>query len=399
MDLFLGQDRKREIDHSNGIYFGDDGRLMLGDKQFDLEKDDAILVDNVRYRGTRGLYELIFMKKPDRQFITLPDNMTYKSIIMATNLYNRAYKEGERIRGNRGTKYTEFIKPLISEHLKRRKGLGLPVAMTFIKNFLNHQIPEEQVGFVKDKGTREQILNVRQIIEKSREFNKPVVLCFVDYVKAFDCVSWEKLRKVVKEMGVSEHLISLIRILYLDNGAYVKIDSRYANVFKTRRGRICYVCGSSEHVARDCPERKQPAVSKADGKSTTTTNLIQRAVFPKPYMITVKISSSKKYGKVDTYVIDAIIDSGSPISIIRDSIVKKEACSPIDEDISQFCGINGSRLEVLNIFYGQLEVQGVCTTIKFYIVPDNMMAYKVLLGRDFLACPSLRATVGDTVGN
>lgn len=138
MDLFLGQDRKREIDHSNGIYFGDDGRLMLGDKQFDLEKDDAILVDNVRYRGTRGLYELIFMKKPDRQFITLPDNMTYKSIIMATNLYNRAYKEGERIRGNRGTKYTEFIKPLISEHLKRRKGLGLPVAMTLTDNEIDY---------------------------------------------------------------------------------------------------------------------------------------------------------------------------------------------------------------------------------------------------------------------
>ncbi|XP_011685474.1 PREDICTED: uncharacterized protein LOC105448526 [Wasmannia auropunctata] len=96
--------------------------------------------------------------------------------------------------------------------------------------------PEEQARFVKGKGTREQILNVCQIIEKSREFNKPVVLCFVDYAKVFDCVSWEKLWKVLKEMGVPEHLISLIRNLYLDNGAYVKIDSRCSNVFKTRRG-------------------------------------------------------------------------------------------------------------------------------------------------------------------
>jgi len=57
-------------------------------------------------------------------------------------------------------------------------------------------------------------------------------------------------------------------------------------------------------------------------------------------------------------VVDAIIDSGSPISIIRDGIVKDET-SPINEDVSQFCGINGSRLRILNIFHGEIELESV----------------------------------------
>ena len=114
-------------------------------------------------------------------------------------------------------------------------------------------------------------------------------------------------------------------------------------------------------------------------------------------MIMLKINSSGKCDKVNTYVLDAIINSGSPISIIRNSIVENEACCPIDEDTSQFCGINGTRLTILNIFHGDIDIQGVRTKIKFYTVPDNTMAYKVLLGRDFLTCPLLRITLGDVV--
>lgn len=68
---------------------------------------------------------------------------------------------------------------------------------------------------------------------------------------------------------------------------------------------------------------------------------------------------------MNTYVVDAIIDSGSSISIIRSSVVVNEACSPINEDVSKFCGINNSRLKILNIFYGEVEIQGVRTKIKF----------------------------------
>ncbi|XP_018377468.1 PREDICTED: LOW QUALITY PROTEIN: uncharacterized protein K02A2.6-like [Trachymyrmex cornetzi] len=165
--------------------------------------------------------------------------------------------------------------------------------------------------------------------------------------------------------------------------------------------RACYVCGLSDHLAKDCSERKQHSVLEAGGKSvqstTTSTNVIQPAVLPGPYMVTVKISPSEKSGKVDTYVIDAIIDWGSPISIIRSSVIENESRSAVEGDTSQFVGINGARLKILNIFHGQVEVRGVSTKIKFYTVPDNTMAYKVLLGRDFLACPLLRITLGDDV--
>lgn len=61
------------------------------------------------------------------------------------------------------------------------------------ENFLEWQIPQEQTGFVRGKGTRDQIMNVRQIIEKTREYDKTAYLCFLDYSKAFDCVNWRRL--------------------------------------------------------------------------------------------------------------------------------------------------------------------------------------------------------------
>lgn len=102
--------------------------------------------------------------------------------------------------------------------------------------FLSRQIPEEQAGFVKGKGTREQILNVRQIIEKSREFNSPVILCFIDYTKAFDCVQWDHLWFVLLEMGVPEHLVALIQSLYTENRSFVRIGTEYSNMFQTKKG-------------------------------------------------------------------------------------------------------------------------------------------------------------------
>lgn len=76
---------------------------------------------------------------------------------------------------------------------------------------------------------------------------------------------------------------------------------------------------------------------------------------------------------------------------------KRLRCFPIDEDISQFCGINSLRLKILNIFWGNVEIRGVRTKIKFYTVPDDTMAYKVLLERDFLVCPSLSITLDENI--
>lgn len=112
----------------------------------------------------------------------------------------------------------------------------LKVLNSRLKAFLERQIPPEQAGFVPGRGTREQILNVRQIVEKSREFNVPVVLCFVDYMKAFDCVRWESLYGILQEMGVPKHLADMVRSLYEESEAVVRTYEGETGNFRTERG-------------------------------------------------------------------------------------------------------------------------------------------------------------------
>ena len=79
---------------------------------------------------------------------------------------------------------------------------------------MNQELPDVQTGFRKGRGTRDQIANIRRIIEKAREFQKYSYFCFIDYAKVFDCVDHKKLWKILKEMGIPDHLTSLLRNLY-----------------------------------------------------------------------------------------------------------------------------------------------------------------------------------------
>ena len=79
---------------------------------------------------------------------------------------------------------------------------------------MNCELPDVQVGFAKERGTRDQIFNIHWIIEKVREFQRNIYLCFIDYAKAFDCVDHNKLWKILKEMGIADHLTCLLRNLY-----------------------------------------------------------------------------------------------------------------------------------------------------------------------------------------
>ena len=78
---------------------------------------------------------------------------------------------------------------------------------------MNHEFPDVQAGFRKGRGTRDQIVNIRWIIEKIWEFQKNINLCFIDYAKAFDCVDHNKLWKILKEMGIPDHVTCLLRNL------------------------------------------------------------------------------------------------------------------------------------------------------------------------------------------
>ena len=87
---------------------------------------------------------------------------------------------------------------------------------------MNHELPDIQAGFRYGKGTRDQIANICWIIKKAREFQKNIYFCFIDYAKAFDSVDHNKLWKILKEMGIPDHLTCLLRNLYAGQEATVR---------------------------------------------------------------------------------------------------------------------------------------------------------------------------------
>ena len=88
--------------------------------------------------------------------------------------------------------------------------------------YMNQELPDVQAGFRKDRGTRDQIANIHWITEKAREFQKNIYFCFIDYAKAFDCVDHNKLWKILKQMGIPDHLTCLLRTLYAGQEATVR---------------------------------------------------------------------------------------------------------------------------------------------------------------------------------
>ena len=85
-----------------------------------------------------------------------------------------------------------------------------------------YELPDVQAGFSKGRGTRDQIANICWIIKKAREFQKNIYFCFIDYAKAFDCVDHNKLWKILREMGIPDHLTCLLRNLYAGQEATVR---------------------------------------------------------------------------------------------------------------------------------------------------------------------------------
>ena len=84
-----------------------------------------------------------------------------------------------------------------------------------LQQYMNHELPDVQAGFRKDRGPRDQIANIRGIMEKAREFQKNIYFCFIDCAKTFDCVDHNKLWKILKEMEIPDHMTCLLRNLYV----------------------------------------------------------------------------------------------------------------------------------------------------------------------------------------
>ena len=98
----------------------------------------------------------------------------------------------------------------------------LKVLQARLQQYVNHEHPDVQAGFRKGRGTRDQFANICWIMEKAREFQKNIYFCFIDYTKTFDCVDHSKLWKILKEMGIPDHLTCLLRNLYAGQEATVR---------------------------------------------------------------------------------------------------------------------------------------------------------------------------------
>ena len=102
------------------------------------------------------------------------------------------------------------------------------ILQTMFQQHVNHELPDVQAGFRKDRGTRDQVANIRWIIEKAREFQKKVYFCFIEHTKAFDCVDHSELWKVLQEMRIIDYLTCFLRNLYAGQEA----------TFRRRHGTI-----------------------------------------------------------------------------------------------------------------------------------------------------------------
>ena len=101
---------------------------------------------------------------------------------------------------------------------------------------MHRELLDVQAGFRKDRGTTDQIANIRWIMVKAREFQKNIYFCFIDYAKAFDSVDHNKLWKILKEMGIPDHLTCLLRNVYAGQEATVRTGHGTTDWFQIRKG-------------------------------------------------------------------------------------------------------------------------------------------------------------------
>ena len=155
---------------------------------------------------------------------------------MPTNLENSAVATGlETVSFHSNPKERQcqrMLKLLHNHTLSYASKVMLKILQVRLQQCMNHELPDVQASFRKGRGTRDQIANIRRIIEKAREFQKNIYFCFVDYAKAFDRVDHNKLWKILKEIGIPDHLTCLLRNLYAGQEATVKTGHGTTDCFQ-----------------------------------------------------------------------------------------------------------------------------------------------------------------------
>ena len=147
----------------------------------------------------------------------------------------------------------------------------LKILQARLQHYMNCELPD---GFRKGRGTRDQSANIHWIIEKAREFQKNISFCFTDYAKAFDCVDHNKLWKILKGMGIPDHLICLLRNLYVGQEATVRSGHGTTDWFQIGKGvpqgcilSPCLFNLYAEYIMRNSGLEETQAGIKIDGRN------------------------------------------------------------------------------------------------------------------------------------
>ena len=126
-------------------------------------------------------------------------------------------------------------------HSSHTSKVMLKILQARLQQYMNRELQDVQAGFRKGRGTRDQIANICWMMEKGRKFQKNIYFCFIDYAKAFDCVDDNKLWKILQEMGIPDHLICLLRNLYVGQEATVRTGHGTTDWFQIGKG-VCQGC-------------------------------------------------------------------------------------------------------------------------------------------------------------
>ena len=172
---------------------------------------------------------------------------------------------------------------------------------------MNHELPDVQAGFRKVRGTRDQIANIRWIIEKARELQKNIYFCFIDYAKSFDCVDHNKLWKILQEIRMPDHLTCLLKNLYAGREATVRTGHGTTDWFQigkgVRQGCILSPCSFNlyaEYIMRNAGLEEAQAGIKIAGRNIKnlryaedTTRMAESEEELKSLLMKVKVESEK----------------------------------------------------------------------------------------------------------
>ena len=149
-----------------------------------------------------------------------------------------------------------------------------------LQHCVDQELLDVQAGFKKGRGTRDQIAHIRWTIEKAREFQNNIYLCFIDYAKAFNCVDHDKLWKALGEMGIPDHLTCLLRNLYVGQEARVRNLYGTTDWFKIEKGvqqgcllSPCFFNLYAEHIMRNAGLDELQAGIKVGVRNIKTSDM------------------------------------------------------------------------------------------------------------------------------